>query len=168
METSQSSLDTLYRVLDPINRELRKIIPPVYFLVALLLMFILGYFMPLSHLIYVPLRVFGSLMAILGIAVTVWGANSFSREGTPIKPFERATTLVRNGIYCYSRNPMYLGMLVTLTGTWIALGTFSPLLVIPVFFYIIQEAFIKHEEKMLEETFPDEFRDYRDKVRRWF
>ena len=160
METLQSSLDM-------INRELRKTIPPVYFLGSLLLMFTLSYFMPVSHLIYIPLRVFGSLVAILGIAATVWGANCFKREGTPIKPFESATTLVRNGIYCYSRNPMYLGMLITLTGTWIALGTFSPLLVIPVFFYIIQEAFIKHEEKILEETFPDEYRDYRDKVRRW-
>lgn len=167
MESLQSSLDSLNRVLDMVNRELRKTIPPVYFLVALLLMFILSYFMPVSHLIYIPLRVFGCLLAVLGVAVTGWGAYCFNREGTPIKPFERATTLIKNGIYCYSRNPMYLGMVVALTGTWIALGTFSPLLVIPVFFYIIQEGFIKYEEKTLEETFPDEYRDYRDKVRRW-
>ena len=62
---------------------------------------------------------------------------------------------------------MYLGTIIILTGTWIALGTLSPLFVIPVFFYIIQEGFIKYEEKTLEESFAKEYPDYREKVRRW-
>ena len=160
-------MEALRLSLDNINRELRKTIPPVYFLLSLLFMFALSYFLPVSHLIYIPLRVFGGMLILAGFAITTSGAYCFSQAGTPIKPFDIATTLVRTGIYRYSRNPMYLGMVVILAGTWIALGTFSPLLVIPVFFYIIQEVFIKYEEKILEESFAEEYLDYQDKVRRW-
>jgi protein-S-isoprenylcysteine O-methyltransferase Ste14 len=153
--------------LEGLNQTLRKTIPPVYFFSSLLLMIILSYFMPISHLIYLPLRIFGVILVLLGLAITACGAYCFHQADTPVKTFDKTTTLVTIGPYRYSRNPMYLGMIIILTGTWIALGTLSPLFVIPVFFYIIQEGFIKYEEKILEESFTDEYPDYREKVRRW-
>jgi protein-S-isoprenylcysteine O-methyltransferase Ste14 len=153
--------------LEDLARSLRKTIPPVYFFLALLLMFALSYLMPLSHLIYIPLRVLGGLIILLGLTITVWGAYCFRQAGTPVKPFENATTLVTAGPYQFSRNPMYLGMIIILAGTWIALGTLSPLFVIPVFIYIIREGFIKYEERILEENFAGAYPDYREKVRRW-
>ena len=160
-------MQLLQPCLEDINRTLRKSIPPVYFFLSLLLMLALAYFMPLSHLIYIPLRVFGGMLILLGLALTVWGAYCFGQAATPVKIFEKTTVLVTFGPYQYSRNPMYLGMIIILTGTWIALGTLSPLFVIPVFFYIIQEGFIKYEENILEESFTAEYQDYRKKVRRW-
>lgn len=160
-------MESVQPCLDVLNRVLRKSIPPVYFFLSLLLMIALNYFLPLSHLLYIPLRVFGSMLILLGLAITVWGAYCFSQADTPVKIFEKTTTLVTIGPYQYSRNPMYLGTIIILTGTWIALGTLSPLFVIPVFFYIIQEGFIKYEEKTLEESFAKEYPDYREKVRRW-
>lgn len=160
-------MESVQSCLEVINRTLRKSIPPVYFFLSLLLMFALSYFMPVSHLIYIPLRVLGALLILLGLAITVWGAYCFSKVDTPVRIFEKTTTLVTVGPYQYSRNPMYLGLVIILTGTWIALGTFSPLFVIPVFFYIVQEGFIKYEEKILEDSFTAEYPDYREKVRRW-
>jgi protein-S-isoprenylcysteine O-methyltransferase Ste14 len=104
---------------------------------------------------------------VTGMAVTAYSANTFRQAGTPIKPFEPPVRLVTDQLYRFSRNPMYLGMMVILVGTWILLGKLSPVIVIPVFFFIIQEGFIKYEEKFLEEKFSDEYLDYKDKVSRW-
>ncbi|MBM2830904.1 MAG: hypothetical protein HW411_1694 [Gammaproteobacteria bacterium] len=145
----------------------RNIIPPVYFLAALILMAVLDQFAPMSHLIYVPLRVFGGLLALGGLIVTACAAYAFKQAETPIKPFEKPTLLVTRGLFQYSRNPMYLGMIIILIGVWISLGSFSPVFVIPVFFIIMLEGFIKHEEPFLEKIFGDEYREYKSKVRRW-
>lgn len=145
----------------------RKIIPPVYFLLALAIMATLSHLVPMSHLIYVPLRVFGGLLILTGFAITASSAYGFKLAGTPIKPFEQPVTLVTDQLYRYSRNPMYLGMLIMLVGVWIALGSLSPVLVIPVFFLIIQEGFIKYEEAFLEERLGDEYQDYKNRVNRW-
>lgn len=145
----------------------RKIIPPVYFLLALMLMVLLAYYAPVSHLIYIPLRAFGGLLIVTGLTVTAYSANTFRQAGTPIKPFEPPVRLVTDQLYRFSRNPMYLGMMIVLVGTWILLGKLSPVIVIPVFFFIIQEGFIKYEEKFLEEKFGDEYLEYKDRVYRW-
>ena len=159
--------DSLQEILENIVPALRKTIPPVYFLAALILMFLLNYFLPLSLLIYVPIRILGILIVIGGLAITAMAALEFRKAGTPIRPFEKSTTLVTDGIYRYSRNPMYLGMIVMLTGTWFALGSFSPVIVIPVFFFIIQEGFIREEESRLIDLFDEDYFKYREKVRRW-
>jgi protein-S-isoprenylcysteine O-methyltransferase Ste14 len=62
---------------------------------------------------------------------------------------------------------MYLGLMIILIGSGILLGSLSPFLVIPVFFLIIQEGFIKHEEPFLENIFGDEYREYKSRIRRW-
>lgn len=145
----------------------RKIIPPAYFLLALAAMALLAHYVPISHLIYIPLRVFGSLLILAGLCISATANWTFWKAGTPARPFELPVCLVTDGLFRYSRNPMYLGMIIMLTGTWIALGKLSPLFVIPVFFVIIQEGFIKYEEAFMEKTFGDEYLAYKSDVRRW-
>jgi Putative protein-S-isoprenylcysteine methyltransferase len=146
---------------------LRKTIPPVYFLAALVLMMALSNYLPVLRLIYTPLRFFGGITILAGLFITSWGAWSFKKAGTPIKPFEKSTTLVTRDLFQYSRNPMYLGLLVMLFGSWIALGALSPLLVIPIFFFVIQEGFVKPEEEFLEKIFGEQYLVYKTRVRRW-
>lgn len=150
------------------TRLLRKTIPPVYFFAALLLMAALAYCLPLVHLVYIPLRIGGAVIILAGLAVTATGARSFKRADTPVRPFELATTLVTDGIYRYTRNPMYLGLLIMLIGAWIVLGKLSPVIIIPIFYFIIREGFVKPEEEFLESIFREQYRDYKGRVRRWF
>ena len=91
----------------------------------------------------------------------------FKRAGTPIIPFEKSTSLLTHGIYRYTRNPIYLGMLIILAGAAVFLGSLTPFLVLPVFFFIIQEGYIRHEEPFLERIFGEQYRAYRRRVRRW-
>ncbi|OGT35148.1 MAG: hypothetical protein A2W28_01970 [Gammaproteobacteria bacterium RBG_16_51_14] len=147
---------------------LRKIIPPVYFLAALALMVGLHHYLPLVQLVAAPVSCAGVILISVGLLVSFWGANAFRKAGTPVKPFEQSTTLVLHGLYRHTRNPMYLGLIVMLVGTGIWLGSLSPFLVVIIFFLIIQEGFIRHEEPFLENIFGDEYRAYRSRVRRWF
>ena len=58
-------------------------------------------------------------------------------------------------------------MIITLIGVWIFLGSLTPVLIIPVFTWLIQEMFIKEEEKMLEEKFGESYQAYKTSVKRW-
>lgn len=62
---------------------------------------------------------------------------------------------------------MYLGTVLLVAGVAILLGTLAPLLLVIVVFGILQEGFIRREERLLEDTFGDRYRAYRRSVRRW-
>ena len=66
-----------------------------------------------------------------------------------------------------TRNPMYLGLTLTLVGIATLLGSLSPWLVVPAFAVAISRLFIRHEEQTLQERFGDEYLAYRKTVRRW-
>ena len=84
-----------------------------------------------------------------------------------IKPFERSESLVVNGPYCLSRNQMYLGMVLILIGIGLLMGSTMPLLIIPVFVWLISTRFISVEERMLTDRFGAIYEDYCKRVRRW-
>ncbi len=145
----------------------QKLIPPVYFLMTLLFMTGFHYYFPVMQLITSPYTWFGSALIMLGIFSLFWSAMLFTRAGTPLKPFEETTNLVRGGLYKLTRNPMYLGMIMVLTGIAISLGSLVAFLFIPLFAWLIQSLFIVQEERILEEKFGDEYRQFKRQVRRW-
>ncbi len=145
----------------------RKIIPPVYLLTSLILIFLLDRYLPVQKIITSPLNYSGIVVGFCGLALAASGVFSFKKAGTTIKPFEPSTVLVTNGPYRFTRNPMYLGMVILLIGVATYLGSLTPYVVVPVFVLIIQECFIKHEEPFLENIFGQGYLDYKDKVRRW-
>jgi len=102
-----------------------------------------------------------------GFSLMLWAWALFRRVGTPIRPTERAATLVRSGPFRVSRNPMYLGMLLMLAGVAAWVGSF-PMLLPPIsFLAIVSAVFIPHEEARLREIFGDDYASYARRVRRW-
>lgn len=143
-------------------------LPPSYFITALLLILILHSYIPILTLIESSqIKLLGIVLLFTGFGLIIWGANMFRIYETPIRPFEPPTYLIQSGLFKYSRNPIYLGMVVVLVGAVIFLGSLSPLVVVAAFVYAMQSRFIKKEEKHLEETFGDYYREYKNKVRRW-
>jgi protein-S-isoprenylcysteine O-methyltransferase Ste14 len=145
----------------------RKILPPVYLLLTLAAMLALHLTLPIVRLIQTPYSFAGWLLVVAGLAISMMASGAFRRAGTPVVPFERSTVLVTGGLFRYTRNPMYLGLVVLLLGIAIALGTLGAFLPIPAFVWIIQKWFIEGEERFLAEIFGEEYRAYERRVRRW-
>ena len=142
-------------------------IPPVYFLVALALMRLLDFVVPVIPLVAVPYRYVGLIVMAPALALALWAALLFRRAGTGIVPFSPASALVTAGPYRFTRNPMYLGMAGVLLGAALFLGSLTPFIVIPAFMALIADRFIQPEEAMLERAFGRAYLDYKAKVRRW-
>jgi protein-S-isoprenylcysteine O-methyltransferase Ste14 len=145
----------------------RKLVPPVWFLLSLIAMVALHRWLPIVRLVSPPVSYAGIVLVVAGLAISATAANAFRRAGTPVIPFERSTTLVTGGLYRYTRNPMYLGLVLILFGVAIMLGTLGAFLPIPVFVWIIQTRFIAGEERFLEEIFGEEYLALKRRVRRW-
>ena len=91
----------------------------------------------------------------------------FRKLGTNPRPGAQATLIVTKGPFKYTRNPMYLGLITMLIGTSILLGTFSPLIVIPIIFLILHTQFVLREEKWMAEWFGEPYLEYKKKTPRW-
>ena len=143
------------------------LVPPVYLLVALLLMGFLHNVVPWVRFIEAPYRYGGLVLVALAIALGIWAAVLFRRAGTNIRPYLPSTALVVTGPYTFTRNPMYLSMAGVLLGTAVYMGTLTPFIVIPAFMALITERFILGEEAKLEAAFGAPYLDYKSRVRRW-
>ncbi len=153
--------------LSPKDGYPRQPVPPIYLLLTLIVMGVLHGFIPIASLVPPPYRYAGLALFAFGVGMTVSAAGLFSKLGTPLKPFEESTVVVTTGMFRFTRNPMYLGMVVGLLGVAIFLGSLVSLLPVPVFVAIIHFQFIVHEERFMEELFGQEYLTYKRKVRRW-
>ena len=144
----------------------RRINPPHYFLVALIAMALLR-LVPAEPLLAGVWPWLGALPIVVGIAVAVWASQQFARAGTSIVPLTPSSALVTDGAFAFSRNPMYLGMVLALIGLAWLLNRPWPWLVPPLFVVALTLRFIRHEEKLMEATFGDAYRAYRARVRRF-
>jgi len=143
-------------------------IPPTYFIASLILIILLHHYLPIASIFSSnQFELLGLVLLFIGFGMIIWGSNTFRYYETPIRPFENATHLIQSGLFRYSRNPIYLGMVLVIIGAIIFLGSLSPVIIIPLFVLIIQSKFIKKEEEHLEQIFGDYYREYKNKVRRW-
>jgi protein-S-isoprenylcysteine O-methyltransferase Ste14 len=111
----------------------------------------------------------GVIMALIGLAVGTMGILAFRRARTTVNPFRpnATSTIVSSGIYRASRNPMYLGLLLMLTGWELALSNLLAVALLPAFVAYMTRFQILVEERALHSKFGGEFVAYRDSVRRW-
>lgn len=147
--------------------EKTPLLPPACFLLALLCSAALHHFVPVTPLIQGSLRWVGFVPVVLGFWVAVRASRQFALRATAIRPYETSSVLVTDGWFRFSRNPMYLSMLVILFGIATMLGSASAFVPIPILGIFLHYRFVCIEESMLLETFQDEYRDYCCKVRRW-
>jgi len=129
-------------------------------------MVVLSFGLPVGHVISCPYNLLGAIPVVIGFIVNVIASNAFDRIGTTVKPFEESSALVTGGVFRLSRHPMYAGMIVLVTGIAVILGALTPFLVLIPFVWIIRR-FVIVEERAMEETFGDAYREYRARVRRW-
>jgi protein-S-isoprenylcysteine O-methyltransferase Ste14 len=143
------------------------LLPPVYLLGAIVFTVAAHAGIPLTVMIPFRWRVGGLLPLAAGLGLNLAADRQLKRQGTTVKPFERSTRLVTDGVFAWSRNPMYLGMVLLVSGiAWLE-GSVTPWGVVVAFAVLLDRAFIVPEERQLEDTFGARFQQYRSHVRRW-
>ena len=145
----------------------RFIYPPVWLLLGLIAIFMLDEFYPIAQFTSLAAQVAGGVIIVIGLLLLVLANGLFVRAGTDVIPFRNVSKLVTGGVYRYTRNPMYLGMVAVLLGCAVTVGAVSALAVPLLFAAIVESRFIRPEEQMLRGLFPEEYPAYCARVRRW-
>ena len=143
-----------------------KFYPPHYLLILSLCMLVTWYFGESSPQI-LPLILIGLGFIGLGFLLAFNSIARFVRAKTGVVPFSESTTLITEGFYKYTRNPMYVGMNSFLLGLMLILQNPLNIFFLIIFFFVVRNMFVLKEEVQMEETFGEDYLTYKRKVRRW-
>lgn len=127
----------------------------------------LHYLSPASTVLHFSYHLLGTVSGLSGFVVMIWAWVLFKTRNNAICPTSRATVLIQSGPYQFTRNPMYLGMLLMLCGAGFLLGSVVAFLAPMMFYVTMNEVFIPFEEQAMEEIFGADYVRYREQVRRW-
>lgn len=145
---------------------MKRILPPTLFLLFVFAMGLISWTLP--HLLHMPFHLLGLPLCLLGLALAVHSKRLFKRLNTNIMTFDAPDVLVTQGIFRYSRNPMYLGLVIALFGVTLLTGG-SPfsLVLLALFFAIVDRWYIAFEEQAMHQAFGQQYETYCNNVRRW-
>ena len=108
-------------------------------------------------------------LIILGLTVIITAVSSFRKNQTTVNPLkpDAASKLVTEGVFKFSRNPMYLGLLIILIGISVQFNLIGGLIFLSIFIFYMNYFQIIPEEGAMTELFKEDFINYKNKVRRW-
>jgi protein-S-isoprenylcysteine O-methyltransferase Ste14 len=141
--------------------------PTTYLLISILMIVALHLLIPLVQVLSMPWSIFGIVLVSAGVALNLMADGAFHRVSTTVKPFEESSTLVTNGVFGFSRNPMYLGFVFILLGIAIILGSVTPFTIVAAVAILMDQVFVRVEESMLEARFGQAWLQYKATVGRW-
>lgn len=145
----------------------RIIYPPIWLVFGLVATFACNEYFPGPRFTSGVWQLIGGVIIVIGLVLLVIANGLFTRAQTGVIPFRNVSALVTEGIYRYTRNPMYLGMVAVLLGCALTVGATVALFIAPIFAVIIELRFIRPEEDMLRGLFPQDYPAYCERVRRW-
>jgi protein-S-isoprenylcysteine O-methyltransferase Ste14 len=141
--------------------------PPLAYLAGLIAGVLLGRVLPGSLPHTLALTVAGIALILSGLSLVLFSAGLFRQRGTNINPTRPSTILVTDGPYRFTRNPMYVGLVLIYAGIALLLASLWALLVLVPVLVIIRYLVIAKEERYLLKKFGGEYRTFTGRVRRW-
>ncbi len=148
-----------------------RIVPPLIALGALVVGVALQFVWPLPNgfMIQPPLSYWigGIFTLAVFIGLGRWAMTVFRDKGEDPKPWTTVHGIVETGPYRFSRNPMYVALILMVLGFAVLLSNVWILVFTPVVAIILRYGAIKPEEAYLEAKFGDAYRAYKQRVRRW-
>src|SRR2546428_4546541 len=94
-----------------------------------------------------PPKWIGGLVALLSAVLAKWGDNTMRRAGTNIKPTEPTITIVQDGPFRFSRNPLYISLTLFYIGVALIFNALIPMLVLPLLLVVVHFGIIRREER---------------------
>ena len=114
-----------------------------------------------------PTVVMGLVLLAVGAALALGAVAAVRRHHTTIVPHRPVAALLTTGAYQISRNPMYTGLAIAYAGVVLIIGTWWPLLTLPLALLAVRVLVIGPEEQYLTAAFGQTYHDYRARTRRW-
>lgn len=111
--------------------------------------------------------VVGALVLVVGFAFGLPAFRMMKKSGQDPKPWKPTPALLAQGIYRYTRNPMYVGMTLNIIGVGFLLGNLWVVLLAALFLVVVHYTSVLPEEAYLDEKFGEPYRQYRKQVRRY-
>jgi protein-S-isoprenylcysteine O-methyltransferase Ste14 len=144
-----------------------RIHPPVLLVLHILVAWLLGRFILLPIVVSPVVRNIGLGLAGIGFLLGMLSLYAFTKARTTLDPHGTVTSIVSSGVYRFTRNPIYLGMVSMLIGFPLIFGNVWGIPVALVFILLMNKLVIEHEETYLEKKFGEGYTGYKRRVRRW-
>ncbi len=146
-----------------------KVIPVVVFAIAGLLMWLLATLFTALDFNFMLRRPLVGFLIVTGLLLGFAGVFAFKLKHTTVNPSEpeKATHLVTSGVFQFTRNPMYLGLLLLLIAWGFVVQNVLAFIVLPGFVLYMNRFQIMPEERAMMALFGSDYRSYQQRVRRW-
>jgi len=146
-----------------------KLPPALWVIIWLFLMWLSAYSLPTFYYQWAFTKYVMVIFYALGVGLILTATVQFKKAATTLNPMtpDGASSLVTSGIFGISRNPIYLGFLLILTGWAVTLAHPIAYLWLPLFVFFINRYQIIPEEMALQRQFTDVYKNYQQQVRRW-
>ncbi len=143
--------------------------PPVIFGIVLAVGFLIHKFHPIAILADPGTlsKVLANLLFVVSGVVMVSTTRLMLRRKTDPRPDRPTSTIVTEGFFAYSRNPLYLSLMMIYSGITIYANSLWLVFLLPVLLIALERGVVVREEKYLEGKFGEEYLQYKNKVRRW-
>ncbi len=140
--------------------------------------FVLGYLIGIPVQIFFNLKfkspvivkiylITGIILFIIAAIIASWSLVIFHKAHTTTTPGMKSAKLIMKGPYQFSRNPMYISLILAYIGEAAILNHICPLFVLPILFCYVNNIIIKVEEDFLTKEFNADYLNYKKKVPRW-
>jgi len=141
--------------------------PPVIFAIFFAMGYVTDLAFPVEPGLAAVRLIGGGALVTASVALVAWAFSRFLKARTHVDVRRPATTLVKDGPYRLSRNPMYVAASLLYAGTAILLALPWTLVFLIPCLVVLHYGVIAREERYLEHKFGDTYRDYKSRVRRW-
>jgi protein-S-isoprenylcysteine O-methyltransferase Ste14 len=153
---------------ETVDRPNLVIPPPIPWALAILAGLVVGWLYPLQFVpASIPRAWVGGGLFVLAVALAVWAVVTIRKAGTQFDVHKPTTTIVENGPYRFTRNPIYLGVFLSRAGIAIGFDDLWVLATLVPFYFVIRHGVVAREEAYLERKFGTVYRGYKSRVRRW-
>jgi protein-S-isoprenylcysteine O-methyltransferase Ste14 len=142
-------------------------LPPLWWLGSIVLIYLGEWVLPSVHITLGVLTALSWVVFLSAIAVIAWSGLWFLKKKTPIEPHHTPKTLIIEGPYRLSRNPIYLALVMMTVAFALEAGSVIGLAVAAGLWWILDRRFAGPEETLLRATFGKEAEGYLSRTKRW-
>jgi protein-S-isoprenylcysteine O-methyltransferase Ste14 len=141
--------------------------PPLIYAGPLAVGLLLNLKFPMRFLPHKVAAILGVTLIGVSVGLVSQTFQRMRRAGTNVDPYEPATVLVTDGPFKFTRNPLYLSLTLFYAGVAMLVNALWAMLLLLAVLFVVNRGVIEREERYLDRKFGEQYRQYKERVRRW-